>query len=156
MSWQEFLSLFVLAGVLVLIAIYDWRYGLIYDRLVGLLLMLSVIPLFSGHVGLTEACAGALLGGGLLGMLRWLSHGGLGLGDVKLALPLGLWLGWEDMILCLLLSSVAGLLYGGVLLLCHRMERESALPFGPFLALGALAAFAWGADLRCFWEAWLW
>lgn len=153
---QEFVSLFVLASVLVLIAIYDMRYGLIYDRLVAWLLLLGIVPLLSGHVGLSEACAGALLGSGLLGALRWLSGGGLGLGDVKLALPLGVWLGWEDMIFCLLLSSVAGLLYGSALIFGHRLQRQSPLPFGPFLALGAIAAFVWGADMRCLVEAWLW
>lgn len=156
LHWQEFLPLFVLASVLVLIAIYDMRYGLIYDRLVVLLLLLGFIPLSSGHVVLTDACAGALLGSGLLGMLRWLSRGGLGMGDVKLALPLGMWLGWEDMIFCLLLSSITGLIYGGILLFGHRIQRQSALPFGPFLALGALMAFVWGTRLRYFVEVWLW
>lgn len=152
LAWQqpflEFCLLVVMASVLVLIAIYDIRYGLIYDRLVLLLLLLGLIPMLCGYIAWESACLGALLGGSLLAGLRFLSHGGLGLGDVKLAVPLGMWLGWENLFLCLLLASVSGLIYGGWLLLCHRMQRKSPLPFGPFLAWGALAAFGWGHVIR--------
>ena len=151
----EFCLFSVMAGVLVLIAIYDMRYGLIYDRLVLLLLLLSMIPLLLGHMAWETACAGALLGAGLLEGLRVLSGGGLGLGDVKLSVPLGMWLGWEDLLLCLLLASVAGLFYGARLFVCRRLSRQTPLPFGPFLALGALAAFGWGAEIRAYVEVWL-
>lgn len=148
----EFCLLMVMAAVLVLIAIYDLRYGLIYDRLVLLLLLLSMISLFFGHTAWETACAGALLGVVLLEGLRVLSGGGLGLGDVKLSVPLGMWLGWEDLLLCLLLASVAGLFYGAGLFVCRRLSRQTPLPFGPFLALGALAAFGWGAAIRAYVE----
>ena len=152
LAWElpltEFCLFMVMAAVLVLIAIYDMRYGLIYDRLVLLLLLLSMIPLLLGHTAWEASFAGALLGIGLLEGLRVLSGGGLGLGDVKLSAPLGMWLGWEDLLLCLLLASVAGLLYGAWLLACRRMNRQTPLPFGPFLALGALAAFGWGCEIR--------
>ncbi|WP_303816088.1 A24 family peptidase [Selenomonas ruminantium] len=148
----EFCLFMVMAAVLVLIAIYDMRYGLIYDRLVLLLLLLSTISLLFGHLAWETACAGALLGAGLLEGLRVLSGGGLGMGDVKLSVPLGMWLGWEDLLLCLLLASVAGLLYGAWLLACRRLNRQTPLPFGPFLALGALAAFGWGVEIRAYVE----
>ncbi|WP_051179939.1 prepilin peptidase [Selenomonas ruminantium] len=153
LSLGEFCSLLVMASVLVLIAIYDILYGLIYDQLVLSLLLLSVMPLFLGHLEPADACIGALLGSGLLGGLRYLSHGGLGLGDVKLAVPLGAWLGWEDLLLCLLLAAVMGLIYGGWLYLRHRLQRQTPLPFGPFLAWGALAAFGWGNPIRACVEA---
>ena len=152
----EFCLFIVMASVLVLIAIYDMRYGLIYDRLVLLLLLLGMIPLLLGYTAWETACVGALLGAVLLGSLRVLSGGGLGLGDVKLSVPLGLWLGWEDLLLCLLLASVAGLVYGAWLFVCRRLSRQTPLPFGPFLALGALAAFAWGAAIRAYIEVLLW
>lgn len=148
LSLHDFCSLLVMAGVLVLIAIYDMRFGLIYDRLVFLLLLLSVVPLLCGHIALDTALMGAILGGSLLGGLRWLSHGGLGMGDVKLAVPLGIWLGWEDFLLCLLLASVAGLVYGAGLRLSHHIQKQTPLPFGPFLAGGAMVAFGWGNAIR--------
>ena len=148
----EFCLFIVMACVLVLIAIYDMRYGLIYDRLVLLLLLLGMIPLLLGYTEWETACVGALLGAGLLEGLRVLSGGGLGMGDVKLSVPLGMWLGWEDLLLCLLLASVAGVFYGAWLLACRRLNRQTPLPFGPFLALGALAAFGWGVEIRAYVE----
>ena len=74
------------------------------------------------------------------------------MGDVKLSVPLGMWLGWEDLLLCLLLASVAGVLYGAWLFACRRLNRQTPLPFGPFLALGALAAFGWGSEIRAYVE----
>ncbi|MCR5757672.1 MAG: A24 family peptidase [Selenomonas sp.] len=146
----------ILAGVLVLIALYDWRYGLIYDQLVILLVLLSGLPLSYGQMNVLDAVTGAALGSGLLLLLRGLSQGGLGLGDVKLAAALGLWLGWENMILCLLLASCGGLVYGAILLCRRQIERRTPLPFGPFLAGGALLAFATGQVIWTYLEAFLW
>lgn len=156
LSGVEFCLLLIFAAVLVLIGIYDMRYGLIYDRLVLSLLLLGSLPLAAGRGEPMAALTGALLGSGLLAGLRYLSRGGLGLGDVKLAVALGVWLGWADMLLCLLLSACSGLLYGSVLLLRQRIRRDTPLPFGPFLALGALLAFSWGQVIWDWIEAWLW
>lgn len=146
----------LIAAVLVLIAICDIRCGLIYDWLVMLLALLSLIPLLEGDMDWQNACLGSVLGGGLLWGLRWASHGGLGLGDVKLTAALGLWLGWENILLCLLTASTLGALYGVGMFLCHRLERHTPIPFGPFLALGAWLAWHEGAFIRNLMEQWLW
>jgi len=160
LAWQlpvmEAVLFMVMAGILVLIAIYDWRYGLIYDRLVILLFLLGGLPIVCGHIDAVRAGLGALLGSGLLGALRYLTYGGLGLGDVKLAVPLGLWLGWEDIMLCLLLASCLGVGYGGLLFCQGRIQRYTPIPFGPFLAIGALLSFAAGNFIRAHLEKWLW
>jgi prepilin signal peptidase PulO-like enzyme (type II secretory pathway) len=108
--------------------------------------------LFLGHLEPADACIGALLGSGLLGGLRYLSHGGLGLGDVKLAVPLGAWLGWEDLLLCLLLASVTGLVYGAWLFVCRRLNRHTPLPFGPFLALYRAAIISFHVFRLTMWQ----
>ncbi len=82
-----------------------------------------------------------LLGGYLLLALAY--PGGMGLGDVKLAGLLGLYLGylgWSS----LWVGAFAGFLLGGVagvaLLATRRVGRRAALPFGPFMLAGALLA----------------
>ncbi|MBP3780194.1 MAG: prepilin peptidase [Selenomonas sp.] len=149
---EKFFLAWLLAAVLVLLALGDYRYGLLYDSLVALLFVLGAAPLYMSVVSLTSAFVGSLLGGGLLYAVRQLSHGGLGLGDVKLLAALGPWLGWQNIILCLLLASCLGAVYGGVLLLRGKMTRQGVLPFGPFLALGAVIAFAWGDICWNWWE----
>jgi leader peptidase (prepilin peptidase)/N-methyltransferase len=96
------------------------------------------------------ALAGALLGGAglflLYLVLALVSRGGMGFGDVKLAAVLGLYLGflgWGN----LLVGAFAAFLFGGVfglaLMLIRRAGRKSAIPFGPWMILGAwLGVFA--------------
>ncbi len=75
---------------------------------------------------------------------------GMGFGDVKLAGVLGLylgWLGWAE----LLVGGFAGFLLGGVvgavLMAAGRATRKSAIPFGPFMLVGAFIGVLWGARL---------
>jgi leader peptidase (prepilin peptidase)/N-methyltransferase len=124
----------------------------------------NAIVLPSYLVGAALLGLAGLLGGdwwaagrGLLGMaalftfylgLSIVYPGGMGLGDVKLAGVLGLylgWLGWSS----LLVGTFAGFLLGGLvglaLLVTRRAGRKSALPFGPAMLAGAmLAVFAAG------------
>jgi leader peptidase (prepilin peptidase) / N-methyltransferase len=62
---------------------------------------------------------------------------------VKLAFVLGLslgWLGWGELLLGLFLGFVYGAIIGIVLIAARLRKRNEALPFGPFLAAGALTA----------------
>ncbi len=87
---------------------------------------------------------GSVVCGGLLLVLALVYPAGLGMGDVKLALFLGAWLGWYG-----LLAIVLGVLSGFVpaLLLLVTRGRRSALPYAPFLAIGAVAALLAGHDI---------
>src|SRR4051794_21728690 len=74
---------------------------------------------------------------------------GMGIGDVKLALLMGLYLGWIDPVLALLslvLSSVIGLV-AGVVVLVARKGRNEPYPFGPWLALGCVLAVVFSRQL---------
>ena len=90
---------------------------------------------------------GAVLGAGALGggyfALRLLNPAGLGLGDVKLAGLLGLYLGFlgaGHVLLGTVCAFVLGGLWGVGLILTRRGTASSTLPFGPFMLLGASAA----------------
>jgi leader peptidase (prepilin peptidase)/N-methyltransferase len=69
------------------------------------------------------------------------------MGDVKMLAMIGAFLGWQQMIVTLILSSVAGSVVGIGLLASGRGGLKYALPFGTFLALGALAASLVGDPL---------
>ena len=62
------------------------------------------------------------------------------MGDVKMLAMIGAFLGWPLMILTLVLASFAGSLVGVALIASKRGGMQAALPFGTFLALGALVA----------------
>ncbi|MFC4454666.1 prepilin peptidase [Deinococcus sonorensis] len=68
----------------------------------------------------------------------------MGFGDVKLAAVIGAFLGWERLLVAVVVAVVAGALLG---LLQRLIWRENRLKFGPYLALGALVALFWGEGL---------
>jgi leader peptidase (prepilin peptidase)/N-methyltransferase len=66
----------------------------------------------------------------------------MGGGDAKLAAMIGIWLGWKYLLLAAFLACAIGAFVGGGAIALGLLSRRQAMPFGPFLALGAfLAAF---------------
>jgi len=72
---------------------------------------------------------------------------GLGMGDVKLLGMIGAFLGWKLVLLTLVLASFAGSLFGVAVIASGRGSMKYALPFGTFLAVGALVAAIWGTPI---------
>ena len=71
----------------------------------------------------------------------------MGGGDIKLAAVMGLLLGWKQVLLSLFLGSLLGSLVGFTLVMLKVVSRKDAIPFGPYLALGALIAALEGDKL---------
>jgi leader peptidase (prepilin peptidase)/N-methyltransferase len=131
----------------VALAFVDWSVHRLPDRL--------TLPAFAGAVvllaldnqparlGLALLCALALAACYLA--LTLVSRGALGLGDGKLALSLGLALGWFGGIVTVY-GAAAGFilsgLYGAVMLASGRLGRKDSLAHGPFMLLGTLTALA--------------
>ena len=102
--------------------------------------------------GWLSSLIGAIAGGGILlaiaeAYYRIRGQEGLGMGDVKMLAMIGAFLGWPLMILTLVLASFAGSLVGVALLASRRGGMQAALPFGTFLALGALVAAVAGEPM---------
>ncbi len=68
---------------------------------------------------------------------------GMGLGDVKLAFLMGLFLGFPKTLVALFLAFLTGALAGVILILLGKKKLKSRIPFGPFLVLGSWLAFFW-------------
>ena len=95
--------------------------------------------------GIVDALIGVVVGGGVLWLIgeayfRYSGHEGMGGGDVKMLAMIGAFLGWKLVLVTLVLSSVAGSLIGLFVILLKRGGMKYALPYGTFLALGALVA----------------
>lgn len=124
----------------------DMKSMLLYDKVTLLLAAVGVVRAFFEHQ-LLEALygAGAMLV--IMLLLYFVSRGGMGEGDVKLAPALGIWLGLEQGLLCLLLAFVSGGIVGALLLLCKRGKLKQAIPFGPFLCAAAVVAYFCGKEI---------
>jgi leader peptidase (prepilin peptidase) / N-methyltransferase len=102
--------------------------------------------------GLRDALIGVVLGGAILyaiawGYYLWRREEGLGMGDVKMLAMVGAFLGWKAVLVTLVLSSFSGAVIGMALIASQRGNMKLALPFGTFLALGALVAMFVGEPL---------
>jgi leader peptidase (prepilin peptidase)/N-methyltransferase len=114
--------------------------------LAGALLCLAVaVPTDPG--GLPERAIAAGAAGGVLFVAALAYPGGMGLGDVKLAATMGLFLG-SAVAPAILVALLAGSLVGLVLIARHGASaRKTAIPFGPFLALGGVVGMLVGNQL---------
>ncbi|WP_032763512.1 prepilin peptidase [Streptomyces sp. CNS654] len=150
----ELVGWLVLAPVAVLLAIVDRRVHRLPDVLTlplaaAAVLLLGGAALLPGHAGSwTSGLLGGLALGGFYLLLFLINPNGMGFGDVKLALALGVALGWYGWTV-LFLGGFAGFLFGAAyglaLVLLRRAGRRTGIPFGPFMAAGALTGVLLGA-----------
>ncbi|MER7518553.1 prepilin peptidase [Streptomyces sp. NPDC126499] len=112
------------------------------------LLLAAVAPLPYAAGSWSHSLLGALvLGGGYL-LLFLLHPNGMGFGDVKLAVPIGAalgWYGWGVLFAGAFAGFLLGALYGLGLVVTRRAARDAAIPFGPFMLVGALLGLLLGA-----------
>ena len=144
-----------LAAISVVLAIIDIDVKRLPDPivlpayLVGSVL-LTVAALLGGNAA---ALLPAVIGGAAMfafyGIL-WLVSGGMGLGDVKLAGVLGIYLGylgWAQLAVGAAAAFVLGGVFGIVLLIARRSGRKSKIPFGPWMILGAWIGIVAGVPI---------
>ncbi|WP_340026112.1 prepilin peptidase [Paenibacillus sp. FSL K6-1096] len=137
---------YILVSLAVIITMTDLKFMLIPDKVLLFFLPLFFISVLVFPEGsLVSHLLGAVSGGGILLLLAL--FGGMGLGDVKLMTILGFVLGFPNVILAFLVACLLGTIVGGALLITGRIRRKQHIPFGPWLAIGALLAFAYGSDL---------
>ncbi|MFJ9307342.1 prepilin peptidase [Streptomyces cyaneofuscatus] len=150
----ELAAWLLLAPPAVLLATVDRRVHRLPDPLTlplaaAAVLLLGGAALLPGHAG---SWASGLLGGLVLGgfylLLFLINPNGMGFGDVKLALALGValgWYGWEVLFLGGFAGFLFGAAYGLGLVLLRRAGRRTGIPFGPFMIAGALVGVLLGA-----------
>ena len=149
-----FAWIFVFA--LVTLTFIDFDTQLLPDDITLPLLWLGLIfNLNGGFTDLKSAVIGAILGYLILWLVYWAfklvtGKEGMGYGDFKLLGAIGAWFGWQMLPAVILLSSVVGAVIGIGLIVFKGKGGGTAIPFGPFLALGGIAALFFGQQLMQF------
>jgi leader peptidase (prepilin peptidase)/N-methyltransferase len=173
----EAFMMMVLCSSLIVITVIDYDHMIIPDKITlpGMLIGLTLAPFFMSPLGdplpfnlealiphagpyltgFLNSLIGLILGGGLLLSIGWawekLRHiEAMGGGDVKLMGMVGSFLGWKGALLTIMLGALAGSVIGVLLIVLKRHKMEKLIPFGPFLAAGALASAFYGPDI-VFW-----
>lgn len=140
------------ACALIVLAFIDLRHRILPNPItlggivVGFLFSLAFPP------GWVSSLIGLLCGGGvlfLIGELYFRLRGieGMGMGDVKMLAMIGAFLGWQAVLITMVLASFAGALVGLAMMLLQKGDMKYALPFGTFLSAAALVASLYGDAL---------
>ena len=73
---------------------------------------------------------------------------GMGFGDFKLLAMLGAWLGWQYLPIIIILSSLVGAVIGISMIILAKSDRNTPIPFGPYLAAAGWLALVWGEQIN--------
>jgi len=161
----EAVLIMALCSSLIVITFIDLDHQIIPDviTLPGMLLGIALAPLFLSQLAdpvpfflgrflppdavylraLSNSVIGLLAGALPLFLIGWLwekvrNVEAMGGGDIKLMGMVGSFIGWKGAFLTIMLGALSGSLVGGVLILLKRHQADKVIPFGPFLAAGAL------------------
>ena len=152
LSWS-YLFYFAFVASLIVMTVIDLFHQIIPDVIslpgIGVGLLASLI--LPGQTFLNSVI-GILLGGGSLFVVatlyQWLfKREGMGGGDVKLLAMIGAYLGWKAAVLTILLSSLIGSVTGMIVMVAKGKDFKYAIPFGPFLSLGAVISLFYGGKI---------
>jgi leader peptidase (prepilin peptidase)/N-methyltransferase len=150
----EYVFFMLFACSLIAIAFIDLHHKIVPDviSLPGIVVGFAFSLLPFTPLPWRDSLIGIVGGGGFLLMVaiffeKMTGRQGMGMGDVKMLAMIGAWMGWKALPFVILVSSVAGSLIGGTVLIASRQGVRTKIPFGPFLSLGAMIYLFFGNEL---------
>lgn len=152
-SLPQYFIFFTFVSALICISFIDLEHQIIPDVIsIPGIIMGFLLSLFFHHLTWVDSLAGIAAGGGILLLVAvvfeaLMKKEGMGGGDVKLLAMIGAWLGWKAVPFVILASSLTGSVLGIFALLLSGMGLRTKIPFGPFLAFGAILYIFFGKEL---------
>ncbi|MBN2027451.1 MAG: prepilin peptidase [Actinobacteria bacterium] len=154
----EFLPYLFMVTVLIIVSAIDLQRQIIpnkvmYPSIVVALAAMGIVSLVRGDYHIV---VDSLIGFAVIAipwaLLALVFPRGFGMGDAKLAAFTGTILGWRSELVGFFIGIALGAVIGVILMAAGKKGRKSRIPFGPFLAAGALIALFWGQTI---WDAYL-
>lgn len=139
----------VFVGVLIALALIDFDTFRLPDVLTLPLLGIGLMGAASipGNSTGWESLLSALGAGAVFWLIALVFPKGMGLGDVKLIAAMGAFLGFPAIFLAIFIASSVGAVTGIFFVLVGKKDYRQHIPFGPYLALGAILTLFWGTQL---------
>lgn len=131
------ISFFILLSVitiLVVLALIDFKYKIIPDKL-NLVLLFMAILFIATNNNILESLKSGLLAGGLFFLIAFITNGGIGGGDIKLISILGLILGFYPIIIVITFTFILAAICSIILLLFKKTSLKTSIPLAPFISL---------------------
>jgi leader peptidase (prepilin peptidase)/N-methyltransferase len=149
----SFFVLFLFCSALVVITFIDLEHQIIPDciSLPGIVVGFAASFLLP-WLGWQNSLIGIAAGGGSLLVVAYgyqflTKKEGMGGGDIKLLAMMGAFLGWRSIPFIIFTSSLIGSVVGISLMLARKKDSQLPIPFGPFLAFGAILFIFFGTEL---------
>jgi len=145
-----FFWLFTLS--LIVITFIDIDHQIIPDVISLPGIAVGFISSFFTNIGWLNSLLGIVIGGGSLFLIAYLyeklaGKEGMGGGDIKLLGMIGAFLGAKSLLFVILISSLLGSVVGIGYMVFKKKDSKFAIPFGPFLSIGALAYLYYGNEI---------
>lgn len=144
----------IFTWLLICLTLIDFDTQLLPDSITLPLLWFALfISLFNIFVDPTTAIIGALAGYLSLWSVFWLfklvtGKEGMGYGDFKLLAAIGALLGWKMLPLVVMLSAFVGAVIGITLIVVNGRDKNTPIPYGPYLSAAAFIALLWGDKMN--------
>lgn len=158
-AWSAYLLPYLfMVTVLIIVSVIDLQKQIIpnkvmYPAIIIGLASMGIVALVRGEYKIiTDSLIGAAVIAVPWGIAAMVFPRGFGMGDAKLAAFTGAILGWRSELVGFFIGIALGAIVGVVLMVAGKKERKSRIPFGPFLAAGALIALFWG---QAIWDAYI-
>jgi len=166
-DWPEIVFYWFIAALLIIITIYDFKHQIIPDKFVFAFIFLALLqPIILLKNPILLNLGWGVVGGLVTALplfVLWVISKGrwLGFGDVKLAIGVGLLLGWQFGLSALVLAFWLGALIGLFLIAWGKTQlwrkgksytMKSEVPFAPFLILGFWLVFLFSINVLVFWQ----
>jgi leader peptidase (prepilin peptidase) / N-methyltransferase len=149
----ELFVYFAFVSVLIVVTFIDLKYQIIPDAIsIPGIIAGFALSFFVPSMKALDSLIGIILGGGALFAIaeayyRFAGKEGMGGGDIKLLGMIGAFLGWKGVIVTLFIGSFSGAIIGSVFMFLTRKGSKQPIPFGPFLAAGAIMYLFFGEAL---------
>ena len=149
----ESLVYFVFISSLLVITFIDLDHQIIPDIITLPGIPMGIVASFAlPTISFKASALGLLIGGGSLWFVAWAYNliarrDGMGGGDIKLLAMIGTIIGWKGVIFTIFASSVMGSCIGITMMLIKGKNMKYAIPFGPFLSIGAIAYVFFGSQI---------
>lgn len=146
----------IISSFLIVVFIYDLKHYIIPDKVIYSAIFISLIWYFVsgiifnfyGKDEILNIIYSSIGAAGFFLLIVLISRGQwMGIGDIKLAFLMGLFLGFPNIFLSLFLSFLIGAIIGTGLIIFGGKRLKSEIPFGPFLVIGTFIALFWGEKI---------
>ncbi len=152
----DYLSFFyylIIAALLIIIFVVDLKHYIIPDKIVYLAIIVALAfnlqyLFLNQFLVFKNSVMSAVLAAGFFLAIVLITKGkGMGIGDIKLAFFMGLFLSWPNILVALFLAFSIGAIIGAGMIIAKNKTLKSEMPFGPFLITGTFMALFLGEQV---------